>query len=318
MIKITPCPLCHKRDFQSLFTKAGRRIVRCRNDNLVMVNPQLTVPEIHHLYNDRYFESPEFRGNTCIGYWAYIDERPLLLEYFRRKIALLKTYLSQGKLLEIGCGHGFFLEAARNSPFETLGIDISAYAVEYAQKQRLPARLVDLEKAHFPPQSFDAVVAFQLIEHIPNPLKFMREVNRILKPSGVVLLATPNEGGYLRKIMGRHWLSYRHAEHLFFFSPKTLGELLSKSGFSSTEFLKDETRFYPLRHLLGGVKYYFKGKFFRDVAEFLGMILAKLNLLDFKVPLPLDTLIVIARRRGNYLTRKTVAPLSEKISFRKG
>lgn len=296
MKKIIPCCLCGKKDWEFLFSKNGRRIVRCRNDNLVMLNPQITAQEIHHFYNDRYFESPEFRGNTCIGYYAYIDERPLLLEYFRRKIALLKTYLSQGKLLEIGCGHGFFLEAAQNSPFQTLGIDISGYAVEYAQKHRLPARLVDLEKAHFPPQSFDAVVAFQLIEHIPNPLKFMKEVNRVLKPGGLVLLATPNEGGYLKKIMGKHWLSYRHAEHLFFFSPKTLGELLSKSGFNSIEFRKDETRFYPLRHLLDGVKYYFKGKFFRDLAEFLGMILSKLNLLDVKVPLPLDTLIVIARK----------------------
>lgn len=296
MKKEIACCLCRKYNYELMFVQGGRKIVRCKNDGLVFVNPPLTAEEIYHLYNDRYFESPQFRGKTCIGYYAYIDERPLLLKYFRRKIELLKRLTGGRKILEVGCGHGFFLEEARRAKLDALGIDISGYAIEYARKNKLNARLVDLFDAHFKTDSFDAVVAFQLIEHIPDPLRFMGEINRVTRSGGAILLATPNQGGYLRKIMGRYWLSYKHQEHLFFFSPATIKLLLEKAGFTHIRFWDDETRFYPLRHVLGGVHYYLKRPFFAKLAQLLGAILEKLRLLDFQIPLPLDTLIITAQK----------------------
>jgi len=273
-----------------------RKIVRCRRDGLVFVNPPLTDSEIHTLYNERYFESDTFCGNTCIGHYAYIYERPLLVEYFRHKLTFIRQFIPKGKLLEIGCGHGFFLEAAKQSPFRATGIDISSYAVSYAKKEvKVDARIMDLYKATFRPHSFDAVVAFQLIEHVQDPVVFLKAAKKMVKPGGLLLLATPNEGGYLRKLLGSHWLSFRHREHLYFFSPTTMKLVLEAAGFSDIRFYPDETRWYPLRHFFGGIKYYFRGKFFAWVSNTLGSMGHVLGILDVKLPLPLDTLIVTAQ-----------------------
>lgn len=296
MANLSFCPLCRNKDFESLFKKGSRRFVKCPNDGLVFIAPQPSAKELHDLYNERYFETEEFRGKTCIGYYAYIDERPLLLEYFDRKVNLIKKYTKKRKALDIGCGHGFFLEVAKKRGLEVTGIDISGYAVEYAKKHGQKALLTDIYKAGFKDNSFDVATAFQLIEHIPNLVRFMKEVKRILQPGGFVFLTTPNYAGYLRRLMGRNWFSYRHQEHLFFFSPKSMKYLLEKAGFTSVKFSKDETRFYPLRHILGGVKYYFKGNFFSGLAELSGNIFDKLNLLDLRIPFPLDTLVIVAQK----------------------
>jgi len=297
MKRLIACPLCHTHNQKKVCTISHRTIVQCVTDGLVFVNPPLTNREIQHMYNERYFDSNAFRGNTCIGYYAYIDERPLLLSYFRNKLDLLQRYISEGKLLEIGCGHGFFLEAAKQSPFQATGIDISRYAVAYAQKEVcVDARVMDLYKATFKPKTFDVVVAFQLIEHVQDPVTFLAAAHRLMKPGGVLLLATPNEGGYLRKLLGNHWLSFRHREHLYFFSSKTMRLILERAGFTDIQFCKDETRWYPLRHIFGGIKYYLHGNIFVLISNVLGSLGNLLGILDFTLPLPLDTLIITARK----------------------
>ena len=94
--------------------------------------------------------------------------------------------------------------------------------------------------------------------------------------------------------MGKQWLRYRHQEHLCFFSADSMKALLIQAGLDRVSCFKDETRFYPWRHVLGGVKYYFKGSFLKSLADGVGTVSEKLKLLDVKLPLPLDTLVGVA------------------------
>lgn len=269
--------------------KSGRRILRCKTDGLVMVNPQPSVHELDRFYNTEYFASKKKRISSSLGYFDYLSERPLLLSYFRRKTEFLKQLIHGRKLLEIGSGYGFFLEEAKKR-FDVLGIDISRPAVVYAQKHGLPERTADLFKEKFPENAFDGIAAFHLIEHVPNPLLFMREVYRITKPGGLVFLATPDQGGYLERIMGNSWFSYRHAEHLYFFSRRTMTQLLSKAGFTDVRFWRDETRFYPVNHLVRGLKYFSHFLILSRILELL------FGWITVQVPMPLDTMIVTARK----------------------
>ena len=292
-----PCPLCKTLDQQTVCTISHRTIVSCKHDGLLFVNPPLSDREIQVMYNERYFDSDAFRGNTCIGYYAYIDEHPLLLSYFQNKITELERLGLKGKLLEIGCGHGFFLEAAKKSKFTAIGIDISKYAVKYAQKTtKVDARVMDLHKATFKKNTFAVVAAFQLIEHVQNPVTFLAAAHQLMKPGGTILLATPDAGGYLHTLLGSHWLSFKHREHLFFFSRKTMKQTLEQAGFTDIRFYKDETRWYPLRHIFGGIKYYLHGSFFVWLSDALGKLGSYLHILDLKLPLPLDTMIVTAKK----------------------
>lgn len=296
MAKISPCPLCYGKNFEPLFNKAGRHFVRCQRDGLVMVNPIPGENEIKKIYEEDYFDWQDREAAACIGYWAYVKEKPLLLEYFGRKVKLLKQLGVKGKVLDVGCGHGFFLEAAKERGLEAIGIDLSPQAIAYAKKNKLKVYETDLKDAPFKPNSFAAVTAFQLIEHVTDPVDFLKDVYKALAPNGVILLATPKAEGYLHRLMGKHWLSFRHREHLYFFSAKTLSLALSEAGFVNIRVLRENTRFYPISHLLGGVKFYFKWPWLAAIADFAGTLLRHLGLLEFKIPMPLDSLVMVAQK----------------------
>lgn len=296
MKKEIACPLCGKKNFTVYMRKPDRRIVRCVNDGLVLVNPQPSGGELDRIYNENYFASRKQRTESSTGYYDYLSERPLLLPYFRRKIALLKKLLSGNRVLEIGSSYGFFLEEAMRAHFNISGIDISREAVSYARRRRLPARVADLFAAKFPPDTFDGVVAFHLIEHVPDPAAFMREVYRVTRPGGMVLLATPKEGGYLQTLMGKRWFSYRHREHLFFFSKQTMTMLLEKAGYSHIHCFSDETRWYPVHFLLHGAVYFFDNKWWQKVCRLGEAVFLVPPFSYIQIPFPLDTMIVTARK----------------------
>ena len=291
-----PCPLCGKRNISFRLQKPERRIVQCKNDGLVFVNPQPTERELDRLYNENYFAVGAKRTDNSLGYYDYLAERPLLLPYFRRKVRQLKSLLPGKKILEIGSGYGFFLEEAKHEGLDVLGIDISRPAVDYAKKQGLSARAIDLFDAKFRHGTFDGVVAFHLIEHVLDPVVFMREVYRITKPGGVILLATPREGGYLSRIMGKNWFSFRHREHLYFFSKETLTALLAKTGFTDIRCFGDETRWYPVHFLLRGATYFSESLLWQKMFRWAEAVFKIFPLSILQVPFPLDTMIVTAKK----------------------
>jgi SAM-dependent methyltransferase len=160
----------------------------------------------------------------------------------------------------------------------------------------LSARAVDLFEAKFPSNSFDGVVGFHLIEHIADPLAFMREVHRITKPGGIILFGTPREGGYLQRLMGRHWLNYRHQEHLYFFSRETMTVLLEKAGFRHIHCFGDETRWYPVHFLLRGATYFFDNPVLQKAFGLAERVFRLSPFSYLQVPFPLDILLVTAQK----------------------
>jgi 2-polyprenyl-3-methyl-5-hydroxy-6-metoxy-1,4-benzoquinol methylase len=290
------CPLCGEKNYTVYLSGPNHRIVRCINDGLKYVNPQPDESEITRIYNENYFASHKKRSKTSDGYFDYMSEKHLLLPYFRRKIALLKTMLHGKKVLEIGSSYGFFLEEAKRASLDILGIDISRSAVAYAKSQGLPIRATDLIHARFPSNSFDGVVAFHLIEHVSNPFAHMREMYRITKPGGIIFLATPQEGGYLQRLTGRHWFNYRHQGHLFFFSCKTITALLKKAGYTRARCLDDETRWYPIHFLLRGAAYYVSNPWMHTACRWAEKVFHLFPFSYLQIPFPLDTMIITAEK----------------------
>ncbi|NIP99069.1 MAG: methyltransferase domain-containing protein, partial [Nitrospinaceae bacterium] len=169
-------------------------------------------------------------------YQTYIEERRIRRESYRRqyrtRLERLEKYCPhKGKLLDIGCGAGFFLDAARDRGWTPYGIDIVPDFVRFARDElRLShVHCLPLEQTEFADDFFDAVVLWDLIEHLPHPGACLREIHRILRPGGLVVLWTPNvkNAVYLKA----RWYGYTPTQHLYFFSPRTLARLLEGSGF---------------------------------------------------------------------------------------
>jgi len=162
---------------------------------------------------------------------------------FKRAAHLLQRFKSKGRLMDVGTGFGFFLSEMKKRGWEVTGVEISQRGLNYA-RDRLAVNVYPgpLEKAGLPEEHFDAVTAFYVVEHLPDPITFLKECHRILKPGGLLLLRYPHTTPIknLLRLLGIENRLYDLPAHLSDFSPETLQRLLERAGFDSC------------KHLIGG------------------------------------------------------------------
>jgi 2-polyprenyl-3-methyl-5-hydroxy-6-metoxy-1,4-benzoquinol methylase len=133
-------------------------------------------------------------------------------------------------VLDTGCATGSLLAFLRERGWAVKGTEISP-AAEYAcNVRRLDVRNIPLEEIAFSSGSFDAVLASNLIEHLNDPLSFLKEANRILKDDGQIFITTPNISGLQAYLYGGKWRSAIF-DHLYLFSKRTLKKMLKKADF---------------------------------------------------------------------------------------
>jgi 2-polyprenyl-3-methyl-5-hydroxy-6-metoxy-1,4-benzoquinol methylase len=135
-----------------------------------------------------------------------------------------------GRVLDVGAGDGYFLNAAQAAGWQVEGVELSAPRVARAREWfGLTLHSCDLASAPFAAGSFSAVTMLQLLEHLHDPAAVLRRGHELLQPGGLLLLSTPNVLAYARKQRGVD--SWRIPRHLFFFSPRTLLQTVEAAGF---------------------------------------------------------------------------------------
>ena len=168
-------------------------------------------------------------------YKGYASAAPLKIQTFERRIDLLKRLGARGRILDVGCACGFFIEAALKHGFDAYGIEFSKEAVAIAREEirsRITVGDVNLRRER-EEDRFDAVVAFDIIEHTQNPIKFLEEIRQILRPGGWLMLATPDTGHFLRYLMGCRWPMLQPMQHTYLFSKSAMRFALAQAGFEN-------------------------------------------------------------------------------------
>jgi SAM-dependent methyltransferase len=136
--------------------------------------------------------------------------------------------------LEIGCGYGYLLDEARSFFRRRVGTEFSLEGAEIARATGAEVFVGGVEQV--PSESkFDSVIGTQLIEHVYQPLPFVKRLADYTKPGGHIILATPDIGGVLRKVMSRRWPSFKVPEHVLYFDYQTLSSLMLRAGLSDVE-----------------------------------------------------------------------------------
>ena len=182
----------------------------------------------------------EVMGYPAIAERARADLSERCLYWLR---ALLGCRRPPARLLEIGASHGGFLRLARLAGFDPSGIEMSPSIVEYARSTfDVDMRLGPLEAAGLPDAAFDVVVAFDVLEHFRDPLATLREIRRVLRHDGLLLVQTPDYRGRTVAEMvaaADPFLEHLRApEHVYLFSNRAAREILARSGFPNTEFVR--------------------------------------------------------------------------------
>ena len=227
-----PCGLCGTQRSHPLFDIKGFTIVRCESCDLVYTNPRLKKEVLPQVYDEKYFKSDD---SLVHGYEDYALDQPAIQRTFQKRWELMSRFIQKkkGRILDVGCAYGFLLDLVRKEGWGTKGLDASSHAVQFAQqKLKLDVEKSDLTSFSFPPNSFDVVVMWDVIEHVPNPIQTLQSTYDVLKPGGILSLITPDQGSLSARLMKQKWVEYQKPdEHLYFFSKKTMDDLFRKTGF---------------------------------------------------------------------------------------
>lgn len=168
--------------------------------------------------------------------------------------AQFATFRKNNRLLDVGCGAGNLLQAARKNGWNAQGLDVSAGAVNHVRELGFEVFEGELGDAAFPPEHFDVVTAAELLEHLFDPRPLLQEVARIVRPGGLFWTTTPHARGLSARVLGLKWRCVWPPEHLQLFSVRGLTKLLREAGFR--ELRIDTTGGNPIEifHAMGAAK----------------------------------------------------------------
>lgn len=189
-----------------------------------------------------YDYSPASRLGPVLA-WLF----PKTRSYADRLIRNLHFPSGGGRLLDIGCGHGAFLAEMRRAGWDVQGIEPDPNAVAVARANGVPVVSEPLEEASFAPEFFDAVTMNHVIEHFHDPIEALRISHRLLKPGGVLWIATPNLASRGHAVFGRDWIGLDPPRHLVLFTRSALARVLAETGFELDAFASDYSAqsFFP-------------------------------------------------------------------------
>jgi SAM-dependent methyltransferase len=221
------CALCAADDGSTVARPSGFRFVECRRCGLVYLDPRPSAAALAELYAGYHA-----RDGASEGSWDR-----LMREVYRETAARLCAEAPSAaprRLLDVGCGFGSFLAVMHELGWEAEGLDISPPVVAAAARRGRRVRLGTLEELGLPPEGYQAITMFYVLEHLPDPLRTLRQAWDLLAPEGILLVRVPHTTPIVRLLgpLGLGADLYDPPFHLYDFSPAVLQRLLGRAGFT--------------------------------------------------------------------------------------
>jgi SAM-dependent methyltransferase len=242
------CALCGSTDAQPVLEKRitgpGAALPfclwRCAACGLVRTEPQLTLQELEPYYAEEYW------GGATDPNWIRRDQR--------YRTGFLRRFRSEGSVLDVGCGLGFFLRALDPKRWDRYGIEPMPVPYREAARWLGTDRILNTEliAAGLPSTKFDVITFWDSLEHLPNPRAIMQEAGRLLRPGGIILIGLPNFGSYQARHFGEDWFALSLPRHLCHYTRETLTRLLDHCGFR-VRVMEDRSgpeKYHALKHSL--------------------------------------------------------------------
>jgi SAM-dependent methyltransferase len=214
------CPTAHRR----LYSKNSCDILQCAQCGLGRA-------ECGGFDIESYYTEDYFSGARADGYADYRGSERVLRREFARTVQFIRGFRKDGRLLEIGCAYGFFLEEARRF-YDVAGIEIADAAVAFCRARGLfviDGVAEESVLAQF--GVFDVIVLLDVIEHLPDPQSTLALCRKHLNPGGVVVITTGDFSSLYARLAGRNWRLMTPPQHLWFFTPKSIRRLSHSLGF---------------------------------------------------------------------------------------
>jgi predicted TPR repeat methyltransferase len=196
--------------------------------------------------------------------------------------------------LDVGCATGDFLVVASAVVKDPYGVEISDHAWAVAKSRGLQVMLGDFLEVEFTASRFDVITMWDYIEHVCDPMANLAKARNLLRAGGYLAISTGDIGSRIARLMGKRWHLMIPPKHLYFFSERTLADMLLKSGFSVITISRDG-KYVPVDFIAWKATFLLMPSLARYVVSLarkigLGRIAPYINLGDI--------MTVVARKQG--------------------
>jgi len=221
------CILCGSPNREPLIRKESWQVYRCTECNLGFLDPRPSEADLQKLYQNEYFNE-NYDGGIEPG----TDQFKKRLSGEDHRVRFIRSVKPSGRLLDIGCGYGYFPAACRESGYDVQGMDISDWAARYAiERLNIPVTIGQLEHVSLPPEYFDIITMWHFLEHTRNPVQTLLRAKQWLKKDGFMVIDVPNYAGTDATKEWDNWVGWQLPYHFYHFTPESLNGLLKKCGF---------------------------------------------------------------------------------------
>lgn len=235
------CILCSSTALKPLIRYYERHsLIKCKKCSLVFAEKIPSTEELNRHYSAYSYDShASISPSTMKSYSDLLDE----LEPFR----------SNNRLLDIGCGRGWFLIEAKKRGWEVYGSEYSETAVELCKKKGINMKHGQLNAMLFESGYFDVITSFEVIEHINNPREDLAHISSFLRTGGLFYCTTPNFNSIMRYYLKENYNVIEYPEHLTYYTKKTLSAAISKHSFRKMKFLSTGISLTRIQQSLGNI-----------------------------------------------------------------
>jgi 2-polyprenyl-3-methyl-5-hydroxy-6-metoxy-1,4-benzoquinol methylase len=200
-------------------------VVRCARCRLMRTDPRPTPQTIGVYYPSQYgpYHAPEAPPRTTTGVKARLID---LLGLNARRLPPRPA----GRMIEIGCAGGAYMQAVQRAGWAVEGIEYSETAAQSARARGFHVQTASVESATDPSEPADVIAAWMVIEHLHDPAAALSKLRRWIKPDGYLIASVPDAGGSLLGLFGSYRYDLHLPNHLYHFTPRTLSPLLAAAG----------------------------------------------------------------------------------------
>lgn len=228
------CSLCNADEPQSWLTLTDRfsgqifELVKCGECGLVYSAERPSMDELPDYYPQDYeaYQLPQEDMSSSQAWHAgrMWEMQVSYIERFTEK---------RGKLLDIGCATGEFLNASRSRGWQVSGIELIEQTAQIAKERfGLEIFMGRLETTALPDNYFDVITLWDVLEHLPDPIAAFQHCYRLLSQNGLIVFSIPNLSSFDRYLFGRSWIGWDAPRHFTLFTLNTLRQAFSKTGFT--------------------------------------------------------------------------------------
>lgn len=237
---LTTCIVCGSSDLNPLEGFKTVQLTRCRSCRMVFSPdvPSEDTLKTHY-------------GN----YPLFISVTETTKKRYNQILDKLEQYRQTNRLIDVGCGEGFFLEEAKRRGWEVYGTEYADLYIQIGERKGFQMQQGILDESRYEAGSFDVVTSFEVIEHLLTPVPEVRKFHTLLRAGGALYLTTPNFNSISRKTLGSRWSAICWPDHLSYYTPATLDFLLRNAGFQRKQLLTTGVSLERFRQTLTGSRH---------------------------------------------------------------